>query len=234
MKCVYCQRSKAKYKLKNGKWCCCRHHNQCPASKEILSNSNKGKKHLWSEQGRINFAELTKIRVPWNKGKNLSQEHLEHLSKSHLGQVAWNKGKIGVYSKEVIESISEKVKELWKNPEFVKKIYKSLAHGMNKEESKINEITENLDYKYTGDFSFMIGGKSPDFTNFEKKKVIEFFGSWYHGEEYRRRIYNDFKSNKDHEIERIEHFKKYGFDCLIIWGDELKSKDLLVQKIKNF
>jgi G:T-mismatch repair DNA endonuclease (very short patch repair protein) len=31
-----------------------------------------------------------------------------------------------------------------------------------------------------------------------------------------------------------EHYKQYGFDCLIIWEDELKDIDKVVTKIKRF
>lgn len=33
-----------------------------------------------------------KKQIPWNKGKKLSKKHRINLSKSHLGQKAWNKG----------------------------------------------------------------------------------------------------------------------------------------------
>jgi len=34
-----------------------------------------------------------KGKLPWNKGKRLSEKHIENLSESHKGQIAWNKGK---------------------------------------------------------------------------------------------------------------------------------------------
>jgi predicted XRE-type DNA-binding protein len=50
-------------------------------------------------------------KAPWNKGKNLSKEHRENLSKSHKGQTPWNKGKVlpktGPRSEEVKAKISK-------------------------------------------------------------------------------------------------------------------------------
>jgi len=42
------------------------------------------------------------------------------------------------------------------------------------------------------------------------------------------------KTREQEEHQRIDHFKKYGYDCLIIWEEELKSPDKVVEKIKNF
>ena len=33
---------------------------------------------------------------------------------------------------------------------------------------------------------------------------------------------------------RIEHYKQYGFNCLIIWGDELKDMGKVLLKVKKF
>ena len=58
-------------------------------------------------------------------------------------------------------------------------------------------------------------------------KVIEFFGSYYHDE-----IINE--SREDHERQRISHFEKNGYKCLIIWENELKEIDKVIEKIIEF
>ena len=79
------------------------------------------------------------------------------------------------------------------------------------------------EYRYTGDFSFIVMGICPDYVNTNgQKKVIEMFGDHWHSE----------GSDKD----RIEKFKAFGYDCLVIWQSELKSKskDELVAQIHEF
>lgn len=53
--------------------------------------------------------------IPWNKGKQFSEESRQKMSESHLGQVAWNKGK--PMSEETKKKLSEakKGKKLWPN-----------------------------------------------------------------------------------------------------------------------
>jgi hypothetical protein len=92
----------------------------------------------------------------------------------------------------------------------------------NKPEQFVNNLLQEMfpnNYKYVGDFSFVIGGKNPDFMNCNgQKKLIEFFGVHWHPAE-------------DEEI-RINHFKQYGFDTLIIWEKELNKHNLDNLKIK--
>ena len=86
----------------------------------------------------------------------------------------------------------------------------------------LQEIYPN-EYKYCGNFSVIIGGKNPDFFNINgQKKVIEMYGDHWH--------------DPGSEAPRIEHFKSYGFDCLVIWEHELKNlpREELAEKIKCF
>jgi len=97
--------------------------------------------------------------------------------------------------------------------------------GPNKPENLLLEICEEaypLKFRYTGRtiLENRIGGKAPDLTCEEYKIVIEHFGSLWH--------------LKEQEQERIDHFKSYGYKCLVIWDAEKHNKDKLEKEIKEF
>jgi len=88
-----------------------------------------------------------------------------------------------------------------------------LSHEFpNKEEQKLIQFFEkrSLPFRYVGDGSFLIGGKSPDFINEERKLVIEFYGNLWHRE--------------TDEPERIKFFEEKGWKCLVVWGSEIIGK----------
>lgn len=84
----------------------------------------------------------------------------------------------------------------------------------------LNEICNNR-FEYVGDFKKFIGRKNPDFIDKDNKLIIELFGDYWHGKEYRKKYYNDLTTNEEHEKERIEYFKKYNYSSLIIWNMNL-------------
>jgi hypothetical protein len=73
-----------------------------------------------------------------------------------------------------------------------------------------------------------------DWINEKDKKIIEFFGDWWHGEEHRANRNKDFTSNEIHEESRINFYKVKNYDCLIIWENELKNIEKLKIKILKF
>lgn len=221
---------------------------------EENGHPNKGK-HLWKDKPhprlgkhctkdtKNKISESKKGYIPWNKGKKMWEK------KSHpsLGKSrSW----------ETKEKIGKKSKELWiKNPtsngmsgkhhtneakmkigksnkgrthiqteSTLKKILASVQNSPNKSEKLLDDILQDIfshEYKFVGDGNCIIGGKCPDFLNINgKKKLIELFGKHWHKE---------FEINK-----RINFFKKFGFDTLIIWEEELKNLPELEQKILNF
>jgi len=171
-----------------------------------VSKYNKGLKHpLWR------CLKNSESR----KGKKFSKERRENIRKGHLGLH---------HSEETKLKLSERMKDRKMKEEWLKKMYMSLSLKPNYSEKILSSILEELfpgDYKFVGDWQIWIGGKNPDFININgQKKIIEFFGHRWHKPE-------------DEEIKKA-HFKQYGFDTLIVWGNDLKDSESLKGKLRSF
>jgi len=149
-----------------------------------------------------------------HRGKVISEESKRLCSLA-------NKGKR--YSPET-EFTSSSLKKKYQDPIYVKKMAKAWGIKPNKPESFIinllNELYPN-EWKYTGDFSFTINGKCPDFVNCNgQKKIIELFGDYWH-------------RGQDPQ-DRINTFKPFGYETLVIWEHELKNMNSTIEKIRKF
>lgn len=127
-------------------------------------------------------------------------------------------------------AFSKLMKGKYLDPNYIKKLQEGLKMRPNNQEQILNKILCRLfpnEYKFVGDFSFVLGGRSPDFMNVNgKKKLIELFGDYWHNHKY----FPKMQTSK----ERIEYFKNYGFNTLIIWESELKNLNDLESKLKEF
>ena len=80
---------------------------------------------------------------------------------------------------------------------------------------------DNLPFKYVGAGEVWFGNRNPDFINTNgAKQVIELLGTYWHP------LFDG--------ANRIEHYKQYGFDCLIIWEDELEDTKKIIKKVEKF
>jgi len=220
-----------------------KHHSA--ATKKKISDGNKGKKitkrsiekrietrrkrfngKYFSDRGYKNMynskrsEKILKSRrnngLPWH-----SKKSTEKMSKSHKKRLKNPKYRV---------KISKLVKKTWKNytkdqkHDRLAKMIRSSGKRPNKCEIVVNTILNNLypgEYKYVGDGKVWIGNANPDFMNVNgQKKVIEFFGEFYH-------------KSSDEELRRCL-FEKYGFKCLVIWGKDLRSNNKLRNKIIKF
>lgn len=126
--------------------------------------------------------------------------------------------------KSMLGKNSRRTKELWQDPEFVKKQMKARHVSPNKAEIFLSGFFQSLfpnEYKFVGDGQFILAGKCPDFININgQKKIIELFGEHVH--------------KPEEEQQRIDLFEQYGYQTLIIWYSELQNLDLVKQKILEF
>lgn len=174
------------------------------------------------------------LQVAWNKGKKLTKEHIENRQKTmkerypDLGIFLRGK-KLPTVSKRMKSSLNPNYKgRLWKNKEYRNMFYLR----PNKKEQKLIEMIKhnNLPYKYVGDFKLWIDGRNPDFINCNgQKKVIELFGEYWHSKDINPKIPLKYTLNQT-----VQHYKKYGFECLVIWGKELNDLNNILNKIVEF
>lgn len=224
-----------------------------------IDHGMKGKKH--SKETREKMSVNGKGKIPWNKGleglkgsweKGTKPETLTHKGCKHseetkkkMSQIKINQGlteafKIGKewsknnnpnhgmggkhHSEETKAKIRKKIKRLWKNEDYSNMMWEARSIKPNKPETFILNLLEDLypgEWKYTGDFSFMINGKNPDFVNVNgQKKIIEVFGDYWH--------------DGDNPQDRIDIFKPFGYNTLIIWEHELEDIYSLIKNIKEF
>ena len=192
-------------------------------TKRKISKANTGKKH--TEEHNRKVSEAKKGKPSWIKG--LTKETSESVRRQSEKVSGKNHPFYGKQHKEETKKeLSEIVKSLWRDPVYVEMMLKARRVEPNKPEKYLLEILNNLflnEYAYNGNFSagITIAGKVPDFVNINgQKKLIELFGDYWH-------------KGEDPQI-RIDLFKEYGWDCLVIWEHELKDIDAVINKVLEF
>ena len=189
-------------------------------------NKFRGKHHTIEARKKIHEKQLGKHMTASAKEKcrKASAETREKFRKIHLGCKL---------SLDTIKKIRTKRLIEWTDPVQREKRLKALfkvscrssAHP-NREEKFLDILIQQScsnEYSYVGDGSVLVGYKSPDFININgRKKLIEFYGDYWH------------QSETDSGRGRKQHFKKFGFDTLIIWEHELVEPDRVIEKVKDF
>ena len=222
---------------------------QSDIKKKIImdySNGMTGKdleiKYGWSDSTIFNILHERGVEVRTGKfqkghktnlGKklNLSVEERERrrqLGLSHKGKIRSDKVKKeqsirnsgngnpnygNRYSHERKLEMSMVAKKLWDDPSYVKKWKETHQFfKQNRIEKCIDDVIVDYGFKYVGDGSFWIGypPRNPDFINRESRLIFEFFGDYWH--------------NRSDESERIDHYRNYGWGCIIVWESDLSYK----------
>lgn len=169
----------------------------------------------------------------WNDSQFIIQSYLDNVDAKKIAQ-KYNCSVVTIYSILKKNNIPRRPNVIANQQMYSEKRLKNLCKSPNKPEQKLNLILQSLfpnEWKFVGDGSFILGGKNPDFMNVNgQKKLIEMYGDYWH-KKYTTRSQDYYIPEK-----RIELFKQFGFDTLIIWESELKSKDQskLLEKLVSF
>ena len=178
-------------------------------SKQKNREKHIGKRQ--TEESKLKKSESLKIfyaRNPVSKEKGIK------ISKAKMGHMVTN---------ETRDKLRKCAKLQWEHN------YDKMAHAVfkarkpNKLELQLNRILQSNfpnEWKYVGNGQVWIGQRCPDFININgRKNLIELFGNYWHKPE-------------DEEL-RKSHFKKFGFDTIVVWESELKDVENLLSKLSS-
>jgi intein/homing endonuclease len=159
-----------------------------------------------------------------SKLRGITKKENPNLSGGVKTKEGFDKQRIAHQTLEFRQKRKEIQTELWRNPEYAVRQCILQRRRPNKTELFIENLFNTWFYnewKYVGNGKFWIEGKNPDYINTKgKKKVIEYNGIFWHKE--------------DDSLKRIEHFRKYGYEVLILDDDDLKDLNYLKKKVEEF
>ena len=194
-----------------------------PEYRKYMENVNVGRSHSeetkkkisQSHMGKVVSEEARKSMSNGQRGKKLSDEHKRKLSVAAKGR------KLSSIHRKRISK--DKIKK-WQDPKFAKMMGRAWDLKPNKPEKLLFKLLNKLyprEWKFTGDFSFILNGKSPDFANCNgQKKLIELYGDYWH--------------RNDDPQDRIDEFAQFGYKTLVIWENELKNIDKVIKRVNKF
>lgn len=150
------------------------------------------------------------------KRPEIAKKHSDTLRRKYMEKGNPFYGKH--HTEKAKDHISRARKENWKDDHYIKQQMKARHVKPNKQELELLSTLKTIspNWKYVGDGRLIIGGKCPDFSD-GNSNLIEYFGDYWH--------------DLEEEQERIRHFKKYGYDCLVIWGHELNDGEKVIDKV---
>jgi len=127
------------------------------------------------------------------------------------------------HSLETRSKMSVAAKKLFQDPVYRKRLSAAWNMKPNQPEILLLWLLEGLysgDWQYMGDFSFIVNGKNPDFMHVKQKKLIEFFGDYWH--------------RNDCPGVRAAIFAACGYQTLVIWECEMKDLERVADRIHEF
>jgi len=164
----------ATYQFKNGKWCCSKHHHQCPARRKVISRIIKEKMRTESiESKNKRYEKLKELHKDEGFKKRFSNSVKNGMNKEtvkkKLCKNAKEREKDPDYKKHKIETIKNKWiddKSIYNSNEYRNKLSKSIKRSHNKKEYLIKRSKQSIemwkDYEYRNNHINMMKGKWAD------------------------------------------------------------------------
>lgn len=227
--CFYCGAA-AKYKLKNGKWCCCKSPNSCPSNIKKNRLSNIGKHN---NSGLIIYNEQVKSgeKNTWNKGLNKNNDERIRVQSEKLKE-KYKSGEL----KPTCHKHSEQTKQ--KISISLKKAHEELRHrGWSFKNLDVNHRSYpekffiRMLYEFDIIDNYLIKEKMPfgkyffDFAFVNEKIDVEIDGSQHY------RTQEAIEHDKVRDLYTIEHgWKVYR----IKWIDLMKNTFIEMEKLKKY
>ncbi len=187
------------------------HKSHSEETKMKMSKSHRGKPsgmigkyHSIKTKNKMSIVHL---------GKRNSIKHNKNISKSRQGIK---------FSKKTKRRMSDAAVQRFKEGVYNLK--------PNKPEKILIEIIKenNLPFNYVGDGMIWFKGFghsfNPDFLSKNPKHIIELFGDYWH----------NLPNVKEKDKKRLQTYSKYGYKTLVIWENELKNKQEIINKINSF
>lgn len=178
--------------------------------------------------------EFTTERVAGEKNPFYGKKH-NATSKRKISQ---SKTGLPIHSSEFKCKQADRMKKCWHDLEFrknrVKRILEILMEKPSKPEQELIEIIEDnsLPFSYVGDGKELVGRLCPDFIHKNgEKKIIEVFGRVFHDPRF---SFRDEIPWHQQYWGRMAYYSQLGYNCLIIWDDELEDKQKVVERIKTW
>ena len=137
-------------------------------------------------------------------------------------------------SNEFINNFSNKMKEQWQDPNYVKKQMQARSVKQNKLENKFENILNSYFpnvWDFVGDGKLIVSGKCPDFWD-GHRRIIEIFGCYFHSCPIH---FQHNGAGPNDEKDRIALFEAQGYKTILIWEHDVrKNKDKVINLIKGF
>lgn len=231
--CSYGCGEKATHIYQSGNFCCTDDWHRCP---ESIRKNNERKAIEWSDPDRRQRLSEN-VKESWEDPKRMEMHYATTIHKMKNDPKTKEKLSKSLKKKfntsEMKVKLSNVAKERWKSDEYKTNWANAMSPrtGPNKMESNLMTLLNKLfpdEYKFVGDYKVWINGKNPDFICEDKKKIIEFFGNYWHSEEVTG------VDKVIHEQERINIFSESGYDVLVIWENDIRNEFILEEKIVGF